>query len=157
MRSRDNTYDVPVEIQLRILGLAPEQRTREAGDKLWIRIVTDPVVSERRSAVIDMRRALLGPLANNIFAPQFKSVPFRSENAHKDLSNVICDDDSCTFAIVGKMSHEERAALRQRVVDDKLQEGLYRASHVAPLDKHGISLYYRMSAEQKLAAAMELA
>jgi hypothetical protein len=112
----DNTHDVPSEVQMRILGFAPEQCTGEDADELWIRIVTDPVVNARRSAVINTRRAVLGPLANNIYAPQYKAIPFRSADAHKDLSNIICDDDACTFAIVGKMSVGERAALRQRVL-----------------------------------------
>ena len=105
---------LPTEIQLRILGFPPAT-SREAADELWIRIVTDPVVSERRQVVTNARRALLGPLANNIYAPQFKSVPMRKEDAHKDLSNITCDDDACTFAIVGKMSVGERALLRLRV------------------------------------------
>jgi len=145
-----NDFDVPADVQMRVLGFNPTEET-------WIRIMTDPVVNERRSAAIDMRRALLGPLANNIYAPQFKSIPMRIADAHKDLANIVCDDAACTFAIVGKMSVEERNALRDRVCDDKLQAGLVKASHAAPLDKHGISLFYKMSADQKLAAARELA
>jgi len=146
MSNRDNTYDVPEAVQMRVLGFNPT-------DETWIRIVTDPVVSERRQVVTNARRALLGPLANNIYAPQFKSIPMRTEDAHKNLSNIVCDDAACTFAIVGKMSVEERVALRDRALDEKLHEGLYKASHAAPFDKHGISLFYKMSAEQQLAAA----
>jgi hypothetical protein len=98
----NNDFDVPADVQMRVLGFAPT-------DETWIRIVTDPAVNEVRMAVTQARGDC------NIFAPQYKRIPIRSENAHKDPANIICDDAACTFAIVGKMSVEERAALRARV------------------------------------------
>jgi len=98
----NNDFDVPADVQMRVLGFTPT-------DETWIRIVTDPAVNAVRMAVTKARGNC------NIFAPQFKSIPIRIADAHKDLANIICDDPACTFAIVGKMSVEERAALRARV------------------------------------------
>lgn len=155
MSDRDNTYDVPVEAQKRILGFPP---AASKSDITWNRVALDPVVCERRSAVINGRRALLGELANNIYAPQYKSVPFRTTDpSATDLKNIDIGDPASTFGLVMAMTEVERRELRDRVRDDKLQEGLFRASNAAPLDKHGISLFYKMTAEQKLAAARALA
>jgi hypothetical protein len=140
---------VPAEVQMQLFGFARSQCT----DSTWITISFDPVVRERIAAVCNSRRASLGVMAENIFGPYYAQIPARGAEA--DLANIISEDDASTFNVIRNMTAAERSELRERVLDEKLQAGLRKAS--AQSGEHDNYAFYKMSAEQKLAAARELA
>jgi hypothetical protein len=141
--------DVPWAAQLRLFGFAlPEKCADARANSLYIRIALDPRVCERTSR--------LNPLADNRFGPYYKSVPLRqADPSATDLKNIDIPSPASTFGVVMAMTEIERRELRDRVLDEKLQEGLRKAS--AQSGEHDNYAFYKMSGEQKLAAARELA
>jgi hypothetical protein len=111
------------KVILRILGFTGGQVT----DKNAYRVARDPIMLERSSEAKQKRPGW--PTDLNIFCT-YKRIPMREDEAHLDFpNNFDISDEACTLAIWNKMSDQERQELRERVLNEPLQEAFGKVIH----------------------------
>lgn len=111
------------KVILRILGFTDAQVT----DKNAIRLALDPIIRERCSEALDKRSG--GPNDRNIFCT-YKKIPMREAEAHLNFpENFDISDDACELAIWNKMTEQERQELRERILNEPLQEAFGKVIH----------------------------
>jgi hypothetical protein len=111
------------KVILRILGFTAGQVTERNAH----RVVRDPIICERRSEALDKRSG--GPSDRNIFCTYHRT-PMREDEAHLNFpGNFDISDEACVLAIWNKMSEQERQELRERILNEPLQEAFGKVIH----------------------------